>query len=97
MRGNELEELSNKQTVCHENWKCSVPLTLHIDLPQRAVLGPVLCITCIKTLTSMTFRQGVLHASGTTVVFGESFWDEVAQSGTCRGGAIIDWLDKYLK
>lgn len=75
----------------------SDPQKINIGIPQGTVLGPILFITYINSLTSMNIHNGsiISYADDTVVVFSGKTWD-LAKNACISGiDRIKNWLDSF--
>ena len=75
----------------------SEPLAVRIGIPQGTVLGPLLFITYINSLTNITVENGLVisYADDTVVVFRAKTWNEVKNLTEIGISKIKNWLDSF--
>lgn len=75
----------------------SDPLPVRIGIPQGTVLGPLLFIAYINSMTSIDVENGLVvsYADDTAIVFTGETWEQV-KSHTIKGiSKIKNWLDSF--
>lgn len=75
----------------------SDPLNVKIGIPQGTVLGPILFITYINSLTNISVKNGVVisYADDTAVIFSGDTWTQVKEMVVCGISKIKNWLDSF--
>lgn len=75
----------------------SEPLAVRIGIPQGTVLGPLLFIAYINSLTSITIENGLVisYADDTVIVFRAKTWNEVRNFAEMGISKIKNWLDSF--
>lgn len=75
----------------------SDPLRIKIGIPQGTVLGPILFIVYINSLTNMSIENGIVisYADDTAIVFFGETWDLVREYVIAGINRIKHWLDSF--
>lgn len=75
----------------------SDPLKIKIGIPQGTVLGPILFVAYINSLTNISTQNGsvISYADDTAVVFSGETWDSVRNYATDGINKIKHWLDSF--
>ena len=89
--------LSGRRQMVKINSILSEPLEVKIGIPQGTVLGPILFIIYINSLTNIDLENGsvISYADDTAIVFKADSWDNVrilAESGIRK---TVNWLKTY--
>lgn len=75
----------------------SDPLNIKIGVPQGTVLGPILFLVFINSLTNLKLENAAIisYADDTAIVFSGKSWDEVKQSVIDGLEVIQNWLNSF--
>lgn len=89
--------LSERQQTVKIGNSISDPLIVKIGVPQGTVLGPLLFITYINSLTDIKIDNGLVvsYADDTAVIFSGSSWDNVKISAEDGITKIMQWLNTF--
>ena len=89
--------LSNRTQMVKVDGELSDPLTVQIGIPQGTVLGPLLFITYMNSLTELTIEGGriVSYADDTVVIFRGSSWESVKNATKIGIANIMLWLETF--
>lgn len=89
--------LGNRSQIVKVDDAFSDPLTVKIGVPQGTVLGPLLFITYINSLTNINIDNGTVisYADDTVVIFRGKTWEEVRNSTKAGITRIKNWLDSF--
>lgn len=101
VRGNVLDVfggyLADRTQVVKINDVISNTLNVKIGIPQGTVLGPILFITYINSLTNINIPNGsvISYADDTVVLFSGASWTAVRGYAISGINTVMDWLNTF--
>lgn len=89
--------LSDRNQIVKIQGTHSDPLTVRIGIPQGTVIGPLLFITYINSLTDISIENGLVisYADDTVVVFRAKSWNDLRDRTEIGISKIRNWLDSF--
>lgn len=88
--------LSDRQQIVRIREDLSEPKVIKMGVPQGTVLGPVLFITYINSLTELDINASIIsYADDTVVIFKGKTWAETKYKVNCGINRVKDWLDTF--
>lgn len=87
--------LKDREQMVKIEDELSDPLKVKIGVPQGTVVGPLLFITYINSLTNLNIKNGMVisYADDTAVVFKGQTWEQLRNSTKAGIIKIKNWLD----
>lgn len=89
--------LRDRSQTLKINGVFSDPAGIKIGIPQGTVIGPILFIIYINSLTNLIMSNGSLisYADDTVAVFSGASWEDAKEAAERGMARIKDWLDSF--